>query len=84
MDSSEFDVRNAIGLVRRQIWLILSTVLIIVGLAAVYVFLQTPTYTASTLILVDPRQKNALDPESQMSLLTTDNARVEIEVEILK
>ena len=84
MDSSEFDVRNAIGLVRRQIWLILSTVLIIVGLAAVYVFLQTPTYTASTLILVDPRQKNALDPESQMSLLPTDNARVESEVEILK
>ena len=63
MDSSEFDVRNAIGLVRRQIWLILSTVLIIVGLAAVYVFLQTPIYTASTLILVDPRQKNALDPD---------------------
>ena len=84
MDSSEFDVRNAIGLVRRQIWLIISTVLIIVGLAAVYVFLQTPTYTASTLILVDPRQKNALDPESQMSLMPTDNARVESEVEILK
>ena len=84
MDSSEFDVRNAIGLVRRQIWLIISTVLIIAGLAAVYVFLQTPIYTASTLILVDPRQKNALDPESQMSLLPTDNARVESEVEILK
>lgn len=84
MDSSEFDVRNAIGLVRRQIWLIISTVLIIAGLAAVYVFLQTPIYTASTLILVDPRQKNALDPDSQMSLLPTDNARVESEVEILK
>ncbi len=84
MDSSEFDIRNSIGLVRRQIWLILSTVLIIAGLAAVYVFLQTPIYTASTLILVDPRQKNALDPESQMSLLPTDNARVESEVEILK
>lgn len=84
MDSSEFDIRNAIGLIRRQIWLILSTVLIVAGLAAVYVFLQTPTYTASTLILVDPRQKNALDPQSQMSLLPTDNARVESEVEILK
>jgi len=84
MDSSEFDVRNAIGLVRRQIWLILSTVLIIAGLAAVYVFLQTPIYSATALVLVDPRQKNALDPESQMSLLPTDNARVESEVEILK
>lgn len=84
MDSSEFDIRTAIGLVRRQAWLILSTVLIIVGVAALYVFLQTPIYTASTLILVDPRQKNALDPDSQMSLLPTDNARVESEVEILK
>ncbi|WP_237153130.1 GumC family protein [Oryzibacter oryziterrae] len=84
MDQAEFDIRGIIGLIRRQIGLIVSTIVIVAGLAALYLFMQTPIFTASTMVLVDPRQKNALDPQSQVSLLPTDNARVESEAEILK
>lgn len=83
MNEAEIDVRSILGLLQRHVRLILATVIVTVSLAALYVFLQTPIYTANALVLVDPRQKNLLDPDVQ-SPPQADNARVESEVEILK
>jgi capsular exopolysaccharide synthesis family protein len=78
------NLRTFLGLLRRQIRLIVATVLVVNGLAALVIFQLTPIYTASTLIMVDPRQKDLLDPEGRVSQFQNDSGRVESEVGILR
>lgn len=84
MDESGIDLRSVIGLLRRQLRLIIGTIAVIVVLAAIVVFSLTPTYTASALVLVDPSNKNLLDPTAEMMGASSENARVDSEVEILR
>ena len=84
MDESGIDLRGVIGLLRRQLRLIVGTIAVIVVLAAIVVFSFTPTYTATTLVLVDPSNKNLLDPAAEMIGASSENARVDSEVEILR
>ncbi|MDX6767103.1 MAG: Wzz/FepE/Etk N-terminal domain-containing protein [Candidatus Methylacidiphilales bacterium] len=84
MDESGIDLRGIVGLLRRQLRLIAGTIAVIVVLAAIVVFSLTPTYTASTLVLVDPSNKNLLDPTAEMMGASSENARVDSEVEILR
>jgi polysaccharide biosynthesis transport protein len=79
---SEIDIRNLIGMLRRQIWLIISVVVAITVLSSVIVYSLTPRYTANALVMVDTSAKNLLDPETGMRNSGTDNARVDSEVEI--
>ncbi|MCX5514708.1 GumC family protein [Kaistia algarum] len=79
-----FDLRSLVGLLRRQIKLIVATILVVNGIAALVIFQLTPIYTASALVMVDPRQKDILDPDGQVSLLPNDSGRVESEVGILR
>lgn len=78
------DLKSIIELLRRQIRLIGLTVLIVLGLALAYLATVTPTFTAQSLILFDPAQKNLLDAEQVYSSAQADNARIESEVEILR
>jgi succinoglycan biosynthesis transport protein ExoP len=84
MGESEIDLRGLIGLLRRQLRLILGTVIVIVVVATIVVFSLTPIFTASALVLVDPSRKNLLDPAAEMMGASSDNARVDSEVEILR
>lgn len=86
MDSAEteIDIRSIIGLLHRQIRLIIMMVLIALGLAAIAVFALKPIYTASALVLVDPSTKDLLDANAQLSSSSGDNARIDSEVEIVK
>lgn len=78
------DLKSLVELLRRQIRLIGLTVLIVLGVALAYLVTVTPTFTAQTLILFDPAQKNLLDAEQVSSSAQSDNARIESEVEILR
>jgi len=84
MEESEINIRSAFGLLRRQLRLILITVIVMVGAAAIIAFSLTPTYTASALVLVDPSHKNLLDPDAQMSSSSADSARIDSEVELAR
>jgi polysaccharide biosynthesis transport protein len=84
MNETEIDLRGVIGLLRRQLRLIIGTVVVVIAVAAIVIFSLTPVYTASTLILVDPSRKNLLDPAAEMMGASSENARVESEVEILR
>lgn len=84
MDDNTIDVRGIVSLLRRQFRLILVTVILIVGVATAIAFALTPTYTASALILVDPSNKNLLDPETQMTSAVADSARIDSEVELVR
>ena len=78
------DLKSIIELLRRQIRLIGLTMLIVLGLALAYLVTVTPTFTAQTLILFDPAQKNLLDADQAATSAQSDNARIESEVEILR
>lgn len=84
MDDQEFDIRRVLGLLRRQLRLIIVTVVVVLCVATVAIFALKPVYTASALILVDTSRKDLLDPEQQQAAASTDSARVDSEVELVK
>lgn len=83
-EGSEFDLHSVLGVLRRQLRLILLTVLLVVAVAGGAILVMKPVYSASTLILVDPSRKNLLEPEMQVQSGASDSARVESEVELVK
>ena len=84
MDDTDIDLRNIAGLLRRQIRLIIITIVAVVGVALIGAFALTPIFSSSALILVDPSTKNLLDPEALFSSAGADSARIDTEVEILR
>jgi capsular exopolysaccharide synthesis family protein len=78
------DIRMFAGLLRRQMWTILSTIACVLFLTASTLMLMTPRYTAQALILVDTSAKNLLDPAASATTGLTDNSRVEGEVRIVQ
>lgn len=83
MEDTEFDMRSLLGLLRRQLRLIVIIALVVVGIAALAVFSLTPKYSASAMLLVDTTQKNLLDPTSINAASEIDSPRVDSEIEIL-
>lgn len=79
-----FDPWRLFRLLRRQIWTLLAVVVAVNLLTALALFLVTPTYKASALVIVDPWQHSVLDADRGGAGLPADAARVESEVEILR
>jgi len=84
MEETEIDIRAIFGLLRRRIKLIAVTVVVIVGAALLVTFSLTPTFTSSALLLVNTRAVELLDPTASTGSVSSDNARVDSEVEIMK
>lgn len=84
MDDSQIDLRALFGLLRRQVKLILSTVVSGLALATTILLTITPIYTSTALVLYQPGSKNLLDPESQVLSNAVDSGRIESEVELLR
>ncbi|GLQ57938.1 GumC family protein [Devosia nitrariae] len=82
MHEQEFNLRSFLGTVRRQAGLILAVLVVVVGASSVAILSLTPIYRATTLVLVDPSEKNLLNPTNGSSSAASDNARVESEVSI--
>jgi uncharacterized protein involved in exopolysaccharide biosynthesis len=79
------DLKMVLGLVRRQIWMILWVVTLAITFAvAVIVFSLTPRYSVQALVLVDTTSKNLLNPDNAVASGSTDNSRVEGEVRIVQ
>lgn len=85
MEESEIDIRGIVGLLRRRLMLIISTTVLIVGVAAAVAFTLTPLFSASALVLVDPSRKNVLDDSAVSGASTSaDSARIDSEVELAR
>lgn len=87
MDETQFaeiDIRDIIGLLRRQLKLVIFLIVIALGIAGIALFTLKPVYTATTLILVDPNQKDLLDTSGGVTSGASASARIDSEVEILK
>lgn len=81
---AEIDLKGILGLIRRQLWLNLSTIASILVMTIVFTYSITPKYTATSLVLVDTSTKNLLNSDNILSNRNADNSRVESEVGILK
>lgn len=84
MDDTEINIRAILELLQRRAKLILVTVLVVVTSALLYAFSLVPTYNSSALVLVDTRATLLLDPTSAINSGSSDNARVDSEVEIMR
>jgi polysaccharide biosynthesis transport protein len=78
------DLRHLLTIFRRRFALFLSVALIVFTVAIIVTFQQTPRYTASTELIIDPRQEQVIDLNQVLSGLTPDTAVVESEVQIIK
>jgi succinoglycan biosynthesis transport protein ExoP len=78
------EIRDIIGLLRRQARLIVVTILVVLAIAAAATQTLTPISQATALILFDPQRKNLLDLSTQAQANISDiSARVDSEVEII-
>lgn len=84
MTQETLDLKAVVSLLRRQLRLILATVLLALALAVGYLMVVKPVYTATALVMVDPAQKSLLYAEETPLSVSGENARVESEVEILR
>ncbi len=81
----EIDLRAIVAVLRRQTKVIAYTTLSIFALAAIFLIVVHPTYTASAIVMVDPDPKNILDTGTRYpSSSGRENAKVDSEVEILR
>lgn len=84
LDDSPVDLRAIVSLLRRQLRLIATVAVLAIALAIGYVVIARPVYTATALVLVDPGQKSLIFSDDTSQSASTENARVESEVEILR
>ena len=77
------DVKDLLEILRRRKRLILATVLLLTTLAVLVGLQMTPKYTASALVMIDPRQSNVVDVEAVIQGLGTDASTVESQIRVI-
>jgi succinoglycan biosynthesis transport protein ExoP len=73
----------AIGIVRRQFAVIALIAVVATSLGAFYAFMAPPTYTAESMIVIDPRRVQ-LFPKATFSEGQIDSPAFETEIELVK
>src|SRR3712207_805954 len=82
-DEPGLDIRELVGILQRRKRVILSTVLLVTSLAVLAGLQVTPRYTASALVMIDPRKSNVVDVESVIQGLGTDASTVESQIRVI-
>ena len=72
---------SALRLLRRQLWVVISTTFLLSSLGVVYVLITPPTYTAKGLLVTDSKR---LQLTQSFGEATIDPLELETEVEVLK
>jgi len=84
MEDADFNLRRLLGLLQRQLRLILIVLVVGIGSTALVVLSLTPVYQASVLVEVQSRDRNLLDPSGDFDMGGSDMARVASELEIMR
>ena len=80
----EVDPREYLRILRRQKWVILATVIVVMALAFAIVSSLTPRYTADVWVQINPRQTQIFDFEAVLSGLPADTESIQTEILIIK
>ncbi|MFC7334002.1 GumC family protein [Rhodocista pekingensis] len=68
---------------KRRKWLVLGTMLVVTLLTVLLVEQITPTYTATSTVMIEPRQQRTLDVEAVVSGLPPDVETIQGEIAII-
>lgn len=80
----ELDLKEFLSVLFRRKWLVLGTIVIITGLAALFSFIATPRYTANLQLVFDAQEQSVIDFGAAFSALPQDEATVLSEIEVIK
>ena len=78
------DPREFLSILSRRRWVVLGTVVIITGLAALFAFFWTPQYTANLQLVFDAQQQSVIDFGAAISGQPQDEAALLSEIEVIK
>jgi capsular exopolysaccharide synthesis family protein len=77
------DIKDLLGILYRRKRLILSTVLLLTTVSLLAGLQITPRYTATALVMIDPRKSTVVDVESVVQNLGTDASTVESQIRLI-
>lgn len=80
----EIDIRKIFVILLKHKYIIFGVTILATVMAIIFLFLQVPRYTATTNLLIDVRNKNVVDIESVVSGITSDDAAIESELDLLR
>ena len=84
-EGKRLDLKEFLSILFRRKWLMLGTVLIITGSAAVFAFTATPRYTATLHLVFDAKeQKSVINFDAAISGQPQDEASLLNEIEVIK
>ncbi len=78
------DLRDILGILRRRSRIIAAAVASALVLGVAYILLVPQEYTATSVILIDPRQTRVISSEDVLSGIGSDRAAVESQVELIE
>ena len=78
------DLQQTLAMLRRHARLIGATCLCVIMLAIGFLLVVSPVYTATTVVLVDPRTERVVRSEEVLSGIGSDAAAVESQVEVIE
>ncbi len=81
---ASIDLRGLLATIMRGRWIVLATMLSFIVLAFVGLSLVSPRYTATSRILVDPRQQRTVQNEVVQQGLGGDMALVDSQMEVIR
>lgn len=79
-----FDVRDTVNFIWRQWAFILAWTILAALVGAIYIARQTPLYTATAQLLLDPRKEKAAGPDSIYTDTALDLSVVESEIAVMR
>lgn len=77
------DIKNLINIVRRRKRSLLWTIVLGTGLAALASELITPRYTATSEVMIQPRQARVIDVDAVVENLPPDEFTIETQIRVL-
>jgi exopolysaccharide transport family protein len=83
-DAAVIDLGEISAVVRRHIRVLVGCLLLGTSLAVVASFHLTPLYTATSQVLIDPRERHVVDQKSVLAGLSADEPTIENQLEVLR
>ncbi len=79
-----FGVTAAMQMLRRRFLIMLLVGLTVAAAAFTFLMLRTPTYTATSLLIINPRVERVLDSEAVVGALPLQSSAIDSEIELLR
>ncbi len=76
--------QRIVGVLRRQIWIIVSVMAVCLSLGVTYLLVTPPRFTAQATMVIDTSHENVFQQQAIVNDAVIDSTAVETQVEVLK